>query len=226
MRPVSAPALRAAIEILREYKLELKPGKGAPGMTACDGHVAIVIDYATNVYKLVELRPELSWHQQQLSIHKAQAPQLAGYLKKLIEAMEQVPRYAKDEQPTMVSLNLPIEFQGHVPSIAALTKASVEAARFLNDYYLIAPIQAPDRLNAVRDLTRIAQLTEVNLGLAGAMEGLPLARLFLDRLKNGQATEKEIRICFRDLGVYLESMPNYKDRREEMRAVEAVTKDK
>jgi hypothetical protein len=54
---VSAAALITARALSKEYRLEVRPENALQGMTASDAHVAIVIDHATGVYKIAELRP-------------------------------------------------------------------------------------------------------------------------------------------------------------------------
>jgi hypothetical protein len=215
----SAPAVATSRAILREYSLEVKIETGAVGMTASIGCVAIVIDHATNIPQLVGLRPELHYWQRQLSARKAEAPQLASFLKTLIEAYRQIPRYAPEEIAEKVAFETQIpELRSFVPKEIPLSKADVEAVRFLNHFYKITPIGGRE-FNERTDCLHMAEIASYYLGLDHAMKGFPLAELFLDRLKNGQATEKEIRLCFRDLGVFLEYLPNYRERQEEMMLV-------
>jgi hypothetical protein len=219
-RKVSAAALFTARAVLREYLLEVKIETGTVGMLATEGHAAIVVDYATNVYKIAELRPEVYFWQQHLAAHKATAPQLAGYLQKLLDAFAQVPEYERNEQGVEVALQLPLEVSGeNLPRVVRLSKCAMEVTRFLRHYYKVTPIDVePGReFDLTRDGLHIAQLAEGHLGLNHARGAVPLAQLYLERLKNGQATEKEIRVCFKQLGVLLEALPNYiRDRREEM----------
>jgi hypothetical protein len=210
---VSAPALTAAREVLKEYALEVCPETAAAGMTASEAHVAIVIDLATNVFKIAELRQEHYYWQQRLNAKTAEAAPLATYLKKVMETFATVPQYKHDEQPVRVTWQLPPGVVGMMPPSSLLTKASREAARYLQHYYRVMPLDG--HLLMPIDTIRIAMRVEAGLGLAEAFEAVPLVQLCLDRLKNNQATRKEIRYCFRNLGVLLESLPNYADRREE-----------
>jgi hypothetical protein len=44
-----------------------------------------------------------------------------------------------------------------------------------------------------------------------------MVQFYLDRVEKGQATEKEIRACFRKLGIFLAYLPTFSDLREEMK---------
>jgi len=90
----------------------------------------------------------------------------------------------------------------------------VESARFLMHYYQLYPRDGHDYTPDV-DRIWLAQAVEAGLGIARAMELVPVARFYCERIKAGQATAKEIRACFRKLGILLEYLPNYADRREE-----------
>jgi hypothetical protein len=218
-RRVSAPAFRTARVILQSYKMTVRPDTGAVGMTGGESHVAIVIDYATNVFKIAELRPELHYWQRQLTARRAEAPQLAGYLQKLIAAFKQVPQYGPKDRPDTVPMELLPQFATiGVPDAFPVSKNAEEVYRFLKHYYVITPMEER-AFDAVEDRIQIVRIAASNLGLDHALKGLPLAELYLDRLKHGQATQKEIRNCFKNLGIFLESMPNYRDRKEEMMLV-------
>jgi hypothetical protein len=215
-RSVSAAALRAAREILKEYRLEVRSDNGAVGMNATEGHVAIVIDYATGVYKVAQLRPELNWWQQQLKARQAKAGQLAGFLQKLVEAFRELPQYGPQEQPVRIGVRVPLEFAAVLPNVALLTKGALEVVRFLRHYYTIRTL-AGREFDDRTDSLHIAQLADGVLGMDHAQKALPLAERYLERMKKGQATEKEVRACFRDLGILLESLPGYfRARQEEM----------
>ena len=218
-RRVSAPALRTAIMLTQEYKFEVRPETGANGMTGSVGHVAIVIDYATGVYKVVEMRPELHYWQHQLTARRAEAPQLAGYLKRLLEAFAQVPQYGPKERPSVIPINLLPEFRniGVVDELPA-TKNVEEMLRYLRHYYVITPV-AERPYDPVADRVRIMQIAIPHLGLDHAMRAVPLAEFYLERMKQGQVTQREVRECFRRLGIMMEHMPNYWDRKEEMMLV-------
>jgi hypothetical protein len=64
-----------------------------------------------------------------------------------------------------------------------------------------------------------AQTVELYMGLHRAQNAVPLAELYLGRLASGEASLREVRSLFRDLGALLEYLPNYRDRREELALV-------
>jgi hypothetical protein len=215
---VSAAAWLVARDVLKEYKLELRPDKALVGMTASEGHAAIVIDHATGVYKIAELRPFLNYWQQQLAARKAKPDQLVAFLQRLLETFREVPQYGPHDEPVRVgvTLKVPLEWVGYpLPTEIELSKSAMEAARFLDYYYTITPLAAR-AFDPAQDLLRIARIAEVRLGLDRAVEAVPLAEKYLDRIRSGQATEKEIRICFRDIGMSLAYLPNWIGRAEEL----------
>jgi len=205
--------------ILMEYTLEVRPETGAKGMTAAESHVAIVIDYATNVFKVAEIRPELHYWQHRLTARHAEAPQLAGYLKRVLAAFQQVPQYGPRDQPTKIPVELFPELSAMgVPDEVPVSKSAEEVFRFLRHYYTITPITGR-MFDPAADRIRILQIASPNLGLDEALKAVPLVELYIERMKNGQATQKEVRECFKKLGIFLEALPNYQDRKEEMMLV-------
>jgi len=215
---VSAAALLVARDVLKDYKLEVRPEKALVGMTASEGHVAIVIDYATGVYKIAELRPVLNYWQWQLSAKKAKPDQLVAFLEQLLETFREVPQYGPKEEPVKVDvvLKVPPEWVRYpFATEIELSKSAIEASRFLGYYYTITP-QGPRAFDPAEDLMEIARIAEVRLRLDRAIEAVPLVEKYRDRIKNGQATEKEIRLCFRDIGMSLNYLPNFIGRPEEM----------
>lgn len=209
---VSAAALVAAREVLKEYQLEVRPETCALGMTNSEAHVAIVIDLATNIFRLAELRLEHYYWQQRLNARTAEAGALAGYLQRVLGVFASLPQYGADEQPPRVTWQLPPGLLLPPPT-TPLTKAAQEAARYLRYYYQATPLDGHYWMPL--DGIRLAMRVDAGLGLASALEAVPLVKRYLDLLLQNQATRKEIRFCFRNLGVLLESLPNYADRREE-----------
>jgi hypothetical protein len=222
MRKVSAAALQAARDVLREYALEIRPEYAGKAMTNTEGHVAIVIDYATGVYKIAELRPELAYWQKQILAKTATAPQLIGFLKRLLETLGQIPRYGRNEELVQVAMRLPREWAMVIgPQTQVITKAALEAARYLMHYYIITPLALPSSggngvASARIDSVQVARLVNLNLGVSHALQAIPLAEAYLQRLNNGKADQKEIKFCFRDLDIYLSVLPAWSRTEEVM----------
>lgn len=214
----SAASLHAARVVLKEYELTPRPeeeltGGKIPGLKATEAHLAVIIDYATNIFELVKHRPEMDHWIKLMKAGMATAPQIAGYLKRLAEGFEAIPKFPKVAQPMITALETPKEFGAH-PVAKPLSKAALEASRFIFYYY------SPRSKRGVADLQvdrmRVAILVETSMNLSRVLAAEPLVRLRLEELKKGQLTPTDVRKTLRTLGVLLEYLPNYiGDRREE-----------
>lgn len=217
MHRVSAAALAAAREVLKRYQLNPRPGDlpgRVNGMTGGEAHVAIVIDYATNVFKVALLRPEVFYWQTALRSRTVDPAQIVLFLKKVLDAFAEVPQYGPKEQPPIAYWEYPVDFGRNAPREIPLTKSAVEAARYLWHYYEVTPYTDPLPTEAAERII-LAQTMEAGLGLDRAIGATPMVQFYLDRVKGGQATEKEVRVCFRRLGVCLGHLPTFSDLREE-----------
>jgi hypothetical protein len=216
MHRVSAAALIAAREVLKRYQLQPRPGDfpgKVNGLTGSEAHIAIIIDHATNVFKVALLRPEVFYWQRALRSRVVEPSQIVAFLKKCVDTFAEVPQYGPKDQPPVAYWEYPVDFGPSAPHEIPLTKSAVEAARFLNYYYEVMPIGPALAPEAER--IALAQTVEVGLGMDHAIVAAPLAQFYLERVKEGQATEKEIRACFRKLGIILAYLPTFSDRREE-----------
>ena len=214
---ISAAALEAAGNLRKRFDLtvksqdELSSGR-VPSIQNDERCLAIVIDYATNVFEVAKLRPELRYWQERLHAGTATAPKIAGYLQRMIEAFDKIPQFAPQEGRVTTTLMSPAEFKAR-PEICELTKASLEAARFVFHYYHVrAKNGATDEeLNRVR----VAKLVETSMGLSRAMRAYGLAQRAKEKLALGRSTLDDVKAQFRELGVILEYLPNYENREEE-----------
>jgi len=214
---VSAAALTAAREVLKRYQLVPRPGDfpgRVNGMTAGEAHVAIVIDYATNAFKVALLRPEIFYWQVALRSRRVDPVQIVNFLKKVVDTLAEVPQYGPRDRPPVAYWEYPVDFGPGIPHQMPLSKSAMEATRYLWHYYQISPYANPLPTEEAERII-LAQIIEAGLGMDRAVSAAPLAQFYLERVKEGQATEKEIRKCFRKLGIILAYLPTFSDLREE-----------
>src|SRR5207237_3423034 len=112
----SAAALHAARTVLRNYTLTVKSPDAfttgrVPNMRSDESCVAVVIDYATNVFHIAALRPELRHWQEHLRAGTAKASQIAAFMDKMYDAFMTIPRENPKETQT-TTLETPREFGG------------------------------------------------------------------------------------------------------------------
>jgi len=215
----SAAALHAARVVLKGFHLtprpaEDLPGGSIPGLKGEAVYLAVILDYATNIFELVKHRPELRYWITLMKAGNATAPQIAGYLKRLADAFDTMPKFSRTERPLVTSLQSPREFGGrHV--VSQLSKPALEAARFVFYYYDVRPRNGtpPDEK---LDRLRVAVLVEVSMSLSRTLAVEPAIRQHLADLKAGRLTPLDVKKILRALGVLLEYLPNYfGDYREE-----------
>lgn len=215
----SAAALRTARLILREYDLTVRPPESLvsgriDNLTNSEAHVAVIVDYATNIFQITSLRPEVCFWQARLKFGTATAPQVAGFFKKLSDAFEALPKDVSEESIT-TTFAPPPQYDTLKPVVMKISKPAKEVSRFIFHYY--SPVPKSESIaneDAIHRL-KIAYLAEAALGLRRTYEFIPKLREELKRLVGGQATELEVKKCMRDVGVILEYIPTYADRREE-----------
>jgi hypothetical protein len=214
MHRVSAAALNAAREVLKHYQLvprpEDIPGK-VNGLLANAAHIAIIIDHATAVYKIALLRPEVFYWQTALRSRQVEPVQIEIFLKKVIDTFAETPQYGPQEQIPIVPWEYPVQWP-NPPLQLPLTKASLEASRFLWHYYELKPI---DHELLAEERLLLAKVVESGLGMDRVVPAAPLAQYYYEQVKAGRASPKEIRTCLRSLGVLLAHLPTYADLREE-----------
>lgn len=213
----SASALHTARVILKDYVLEVKPVEVLPSgripiLLNTEGHVSVIIDYATNAFKLAELRPELKYWQRHLRVKDASAGQIANFLRKMLTVFEMIPQDGSDHTPVLSKFIIPTEFNtGNV--VKQLSKAARETSRFIFFYYYVKPKQGIQ--DEAIDKHNIARLAEVSLGLPRTLKLIPIIKNQLKRLTDETASEIEVRKCMREVGVIMEYLPNYGSQEEE-----------
>lgn len=213
----SASALYAARAVLKENSIAVRPPERLPfgarpvgGLQANEFHLSVIIDRVTNAYRIADLRPELSFWQQRLTARIAEPSQLCIFLKKLIEAIEYVPRYPPEERTPMAASHLPT---GGGWGSFRLSKASIDATGYIWQFYEVTQLtkQLPDDLHKLA----VAKMIEVGLGIYKALAVLPKLRQVLSLLAQGALTEEEIQKYFMVVGILLEAMPNFENREEQ-----------
>jgi hypothetical protein len=217
---ISAAALHLARNILKEFSLAVRPPETlisgrVDKLQATEAHAAIIIDYATNVFHIALLRPEVRYWQKHLQAGTATAPQIANFFSKILDAFALLPVDTEEEKQNRVTSTfaLPREFGDVPPEVYTLGKPAREASRCIFYYYDVRPLQG--RPDNVLDRHRVAKLAEVSLGLSRAVGIIPVLKTVNIRLKAGKATQIDIRRCMREVGVHLEYIPGYENREEE-----------
>jgi hypothetical protein len=164
------------------------------------------------------------WWQAQLQAKRAEAPQLAGFLKKLADTLREVEHYGQGNEPLLTPRSLPLAIAAvpWAPRTMTIGSCSIHAARWLLKHYAFTPLEER-AFDPAADNQRIAALIEMYLGRTDALRALPLAESYLSRLKNGDATEKEVRKAFFDLVGCLAVLPKYMRTQEEMMHVTSDT---
>ena len=225
-RLVSAASLFTARELRSVFDFTVRPVEDLPARQAAvpaadDRCVAILIDEATQVADVSRLRPELRYWQGRLFDGTAErsAPQLGMFIQKALDSFSRIPQFRAEEHRITTTLASPPEFEMR-PKVMELSKAALEASRFLFHYYRIAPkkvrvIETPDDdyLNRVS----VARIVEVSLGLFRAQKAVPLLAETKALFGRGALTLEDIKRRFRALGILLESLPNYENREEEVK---------
>ncbi len=217
---ISAAALRTARVILQYYDLVVRPPESLSSgriekLTNTEAHVAIIIDHATNIYQLASLRPEVCFWQTRLRFGTATAPQLAGFLKKILDAFDTLPKDTIKDESVATTFAQPPQFQTSKPIVMKISKPAKEVSRFIYHYYDPKP-----KLNSIGEdeeihRLKIAYIAEACLALRRVYEFFPKLQTELKKLVDGHVTEVEVKKCMRDVGVVLQYMPSYEDRREE-----------
>lgn len=216
----SAPALRTARVILNNYDLEVRPpetlvsGK-IQNLTNSEGHVAVVVDYASNIYQITSLRPEVCFWQNRLMFGTATAPQIANFFKRLLDGFEALPKDTLEEVPTISTFAVPPQHENVKPVTVKLSKPAKEVSRFIFHYYVPTLKGESVVYDDVTHRIKIAFLAEATLGLRRTYEFFPRLKAQLKMLIEGKVTEKDIKICLRAVGIVLEYIPTYEERQEE-----------
>jgi hypothetical protein len=228
-RLVSAAALFAARELRAAFDFTIRlaadlPGGQAAVPAADDRCVAILIDEATQVADILRLRPELRYWQGRLFDGTAEksAPQLGAFIQKAIDAFSRVPRFKPEERRSTITMESPQEFEMK-PQVLEISKASMEASRFLFHYYHIRPKRTRVVTTADDDfLDRVAvsKIVEVSLGLFRAQKAVPLLIETKVLFSQGKLTLENLKRRFRALGILLEALPNYEHRDEEVKLLD------
>lgn len=222
----SASALHAAREVLRNYRVTVKPAgtPGVPnGLRADDAHLSIIIDKASNAHEVCKIREEIRFWQKRLTARNAKARDIDYFFVRLIEKLQLVPDYMPNDQHVQYLAMKPATGQYEVTEAVAgeewrmvdITKAAVEAARYVLACYDLEPIE--ERLYADPDEEKIllARLLEVSMAIVLPVSQLPLIRKGLARLRKGDINELDLRKLLRDVGVAFDQVPHYEDLREE-----------
>jgi hypothetical protein len=220
-RRTSAAALHAARVILHRYDIALHP-TNAPiaGMLANEKHLAVLIDYTTQAYEVALVRPELRYWHIRMRDGTATAPQLAQYMRRMVEALDKIPG---DVAPgLMVQGDTPagsdtvkwLSARPRRPQLI-LHEYAIKTARAINWYYVVTPKVAPLIADEELEFLHLAKLVEISVGLSQALKARPLLRDAEIRMRQGQMTEDECSDCLRGVGVYFEQMPHFEDMRDE-----------
>lgn len=215
---VSAAALTAARSVLASYRLTVKPPQDLPSgyipkLEATDRHLAVIIDYGSNIFEIANLRPELHHWQMRLTNAAASndlASQVRSYLQRVLDAFAKLP---KETEPVEVQYNMPHIFGGKQLTLL-LSRPAREASRFVYYYYHVTPVKLP-LVGEEFHRIEMAKIIDSALGLTRAYPVVPLVEHWHEQLEKGTATKQQIQNCLRSVGILMEYLPNYEDRQEE-----------
>jgi hypothetical protein len=203
--------------LFKNYDLTVRPPETLPSgrianLQATVACAAILIDYATNIFEVTNLRPEFRYWQERLLMGSATAPQLGAFLATLREAFRKIPADGSYEEPVYIQLRAPHQFKSDFTN-HRLSKPAREASRFLFYYYLLKP--KTRMLEEEMDRRIVAALVDSALGLERSLEAVPFIDNCIAGLKAGRLTAQEVKQHFRSIGVRLEYFPGYENREEE-----------
>jgi hypothetical protein len=215
---VSAAALHAARVVLKNYTLEVKPVEELPSgripnLEASEKCVAIIIDWMSNIFQVVELRTQLGECRKRMRQGTATAPQVAEILQRLSDAFDALPKESSGEAQSIVTLETPIAFGGK-PEQHVISKPSLEAARGIFYYYAVAP---KDKECTGNTRVNIAKLIETSTGIARALPAVPVIAQCKEHLKQGHLTSDDIQKYLRRIATILTIFPGYENTQEEVR---------
>lgn len=217
-------ASHAAHTLLENFSVTLRPAHELPAGTprvliASEHHIGVIIDLATSAHEVAKVREPLK-HWQEVLGHgindRRTATQILYYVRDVVAALEKVPRYLHEEQVETVMVLVPSMTGAAMPRLV-LTKAAKLAAKALFEVYQIT--SKNKRASTDPRITRleVARCIDVCLGLRQALRVLPLMKRCEAGLVQGKLTLDQVVAHLRELGVRLEYLPNFEDRRDEVK---------
>jgi hypothetical protein len=219
---VSAAALHAARVVLKHYTLEAKPieelpSGRIPNLEATEKCLAIVIDWMSNVFHVANVRPELRYWQERMHANTATAPQIAGFLQRMLDAFAMLPKESVQEARVVTTLETPLEFGSNKPEQHVISKPALEAARGIFYYYRVTSKKKDFAGDVSVHRVYVAKLIEMSLGLHRASEAIPILQRWKVAMDAGKATADDIKKCLRAVGIMLEQLPNFENIAEQTR---------
>ena len=216
---VSAAALHSAVTLKKSFSFMVRPPEELPsgrvaGLDDSEKCIAIIVDYATNIFELAVLRPELRYWQERLFAGTATAPQIGNFCQKVLDAYAKIPQARHGDKMTVTAFETPPQFMSR-PVAVELSKAALEAARFLFHYYAVTPKRGEADPDV--DRLRVAKIVESCIEISRAIKALPSVEAAQARLRSGQITVEEVKKVLRELGVLLEYLPGYENKEEELK---------
>lgn len=211
----SASGLHTARMVLMHNNLTVKLEQPYKGLTNSDAHLSIIIDNATQAHVVADLRPEFYVWQDRLWNNLATADQLAEFLKRLIEAVEAIPHDPPTQETPTFGGRFPVHQWSSIRMRPLpISKAGLEASRWIFNFY---DVVAKDHPEIADDMLRvmIAKLCDVSLGLRKISQYLKFLKEVYGRLLNRDIYKDEVLDIFEAVGVVIEKLPNFHDRREE-----------
>lgn len=219
MPRISAAAHHAGHMLLRCYDFAVRPDDGRihpyyANLQATDKHIAVFLDHKTGIRDVANLRPELSYWQDVMSLgihdhdnHIAQ--QIVCFVSKVVETLNRIPHFSEEEQPDHVAMTTALTTAGAFTVRMNLSKASLEAMEALFYYYEISPKVQPRIPNPEAVKRKVAAMIESCLQIGKAMRALPILRQCDAFLRRGQASADDIRAVLRRVGVLFEFLPSF-----------------
>jgi len=223
----SPSGLHAAREVLRLYNVTVKRMEDVPGMPpgvlANEVHLSILIDKATNAHLVCAIRPEIRYWQNRLTARTATSRDIDFFLKRVIETLEMVPEYQKNEEPLGYMAVRPVadeytageEIRQQPWRWAIVSKGAYDAMRCLRYWYILVPKNAPLFDGAEQEQVLLAKLIDNSVRISKPVSNLQAIRECRALLLKGDITELDLRKAIRTLGCMFDQVPHYDDLREE-----------
>lgn len=232
---ISAPSWHAAHVVLKHFTLEVRPKalERIPKLQADARCVAIFIDFGTQIFNVVKLRPELMYWQKRMTAGTITALNVVSFLRRLESELDKLPKLK--DAPVSFVWDEPIKQQWNQENIAAqsgyldsswrsgkhtISQPAVEATKQIYAHYAVT-CKKPD-FTPEEEAARMGLLIDVCTDVFRCVQAYPVIRERRMQIEDGKLTREEVANFLKNLGIQLEHLPNYEERQEEVKLIEAI----
>ena len=179
--------------------------------------LGLMIDQVSNIYHVVNLRPELHWWQRRVMAEseisgQLSAGQLGMFLKKLCNALSLI--YFEDEEKAAIPFRPKLPGYLTIPGAPdhVICGAALRSSNAVFQHYGVSWKEA--RPNSPRPRPEwLAGIIDTTTHMYRAVRLLPVAENCRQQLAKGEMTLQEITTAFKYIGIQLDYLPCY-DRRD------------